>query len=226
MIGARCVAPDILAYLDRVFLAAASLLLLNNPTRSRHLPCFSLRPSQPSLFPSISFSQPFLSFFSASSLFGVMSSNDQDTKNTGAASSAPSNRGSSFRSARPLLSRNFNSIFGGSQSRSAVPPFAKESEDPLSTLGAPIARAPLLEGTHFAGWARRGRCNLGYSMIEILNDDAWDVWRVSQVTTGVNGTQRALVRIFQGAYQVPRLMRCDRAFLRCLRPQSLIADSG
>ena len=50
-------------------------------------------------------------------------------------------------------------------------------------------------------------------MLEVLNDDAWDVWRVSQVTSRLNGAQRALVRICHGAYQVPRPMR-DRAFVR------------
>ena len=51
-------------------------------------------------------------------------------------------------------------------------------------------------------------------MLEVLNDYAWDVWRVSKVTSGLNGAQRALVRICQGAYQVLRPMRCDRAFVR------------
>ena len=50
-------------------------------------------------------------------------------------------------------------------------------------------------------------------MLEVLNDDAWDIWRVSQVTSGLNGAQRALVRLCQGAYQVPRSARCDRAFV-------------
>ena len=51
-------------------------------------------------------------------------------------------------------------------------------------------------------------------MLEVLNDDAWDIWRVFQVTSGLNGAQRALVRLCQGAYQVPRSARCDRAFAR------------
>ena len=51
-------------------------------------------------------------------------------------------------------------------------------------------------------------------MLEVLNDDAWDVWRVSQVTSGLNGAQRALVRICQGAYQIPCPMRSDRAVVR------------
>ena len=148
--------------------------------------------------------------FSPSSFIIIPSSHD----NTGAASSAPSDRGSSSRSVRPTSSRNFSRLFGWSQSRFAVPPLAQESEDPLGTLGAPTARAPLLKGAHFAGWARRSRCNLSYSMLEVLNDDAWDVWRVSQVTSGMNGVQRALVRSCQGAYQVPRSARCDRAFVR------------
>ena len=148
--------------------------------------------------------------FSPSSSNIMPSSHDK----TGAASSAPSDRGSLSRSARPISSRNSSRLFGGSQSLSAVPPPAQESEDPLGTLGAPTARASLLEGGHFAGWARRSRCNLGYSMLEVLNDDAWDVWRISQVTSGLKGTQRALVRICQGAYQIPRRMRSDRAFVR------------
>ena len=115
--------------------------------------------------------------------------------NTGAASSAPSDRGSSSRSVRPTSSRNFSRLFGGSQSRSAVPPLAQDSEDPLGMLGAPTARAPLLEGAHFAGWARRSRCNLSYSMLEVLNDDAWDVWRVSQVTSGLKSCARFPFRV-------------------------------
>ena len=146
-------------------------------------------------------------------LAAMPSPTDQDN-NTGAASSAPADRGSSSRSARPLLSRNFNRIFGGSQSRSTVPLPAKECADPLGTLGAPTARASRLEGAHFAGWARRSRCNLSYSMLEVLGDDAWDFRRVSQVTSGLNGAQRALVRFFQGAYQIPHSVRCDRAFVR------------
>ena len=51
-------------------------------------------------------------------------------------------------------------------------------------------------------------------MLEVLNDDAWDIWRVSQVTSGLNGAQRALVRLCQGAYQVPRALLFDRAFVR------------
>ena len=138
--------------------------------------------------------------------------------NTGAASSAPSDRGSSSRSARPISSRNFSRLFGVSQSLSAVPPPAQESEDPLGRLGAPTARAPLLERAHFAGGAgaRYSRCNLSYSMLEVLNDDAWDVWRVSQVTSGLNGAQRALLRICQDASQIPRPMRSDRALVRDL----------
>ena len=84
----------------------------------------------------------------------------------------------------------------------------------MITLGAPTAPAPLLEGVHFAGWARHSLCNLSYIMLEVLNDDAWVVWRVSHVSSGLNGARRALVRICQGAYQVPRPMRCDRAFVR------------
>ena len=51
-------------------------------------------------------------------------------------------------------------------------------------------------------------------MLEVLNDDAWDVWRVSQVTSGLMGHSGVLVGICQGSYQVPRPMRCDRAFVR------------
>ena len=152
------------------------------------------------------------SFSPSSSNF--MPSPHDSHENTGAASSAPSDRGSSRRSVRLLSSRNFNHLFGGTQSRFAAPPPAQECEDPLGTLGAPTARAPLLEGAHFAGWARRSRCNLSYSMLEVLNDDAWDIWRVAQVTSGLKGAQRALVRVCQGAYQVPRSARWDRAFVR------------
>ena len=113
-------------------------------------------------------------------LLAAMPSPTDQGNNTGAASSAPADRGSSSRFARPLSSRNFNRIFGGSQSRSTVPLPAKECADPLGTLGAPTARATLLEGAHFAGWASRSRCNLSYSMLEVLNDDTLDVWRVSQ----------------------------------------------
>ena len=51
-------------------------------------------------------------------------------------------------------------------------------------------------------------------MLEVLNDDAWDIWRISKVTSGLNGAQRALVRICQGAYQIRPPMRSDRAFVR------------
>ena len=51
-------------------------------------------------------------------------------------------------------------------------------------------------------------------MLEVLNDDAWDVWRVSKVTSGLHGAQRAVVRVCQGSYQIPRSMRSDRAFVR------------
>ena len=51
-------------------------------------------------------------------------------------------------------------------------------------------------------------------MLGVLNDDAWDVCRVSHVTSGLNGAQRALVRICQGAYQIRRPMRSDLAFVR------------
>ena len=101
-----------------------------------------------------------------------MPSHHNSHHNTGAASSALSDRGSSRRSVRPLSSRNFNRIFGGSQSRSSAPPVVKEPKDPLGTLGAPTARAPLLESAHFAEWVRRSRCNLSYVMLEVLNDDA------------------------------------------------------
>ena len=117
------------------------------------------------------------SFSPSSSNFMPFPHNSHD--NTGAASSAPSDRGSSSRSVRPLSSRNLNRILGGSQSRSSAPPVVKEPEAPLGTLGALTARAPLLEGAHFAVWARRSRCNLRYVMLEVLNDDAWDVWHVS-----------------------------------------------
>ena len=63
-------------------------------------------------------------------------------------------------------------------------------------------------------------------MLEVLNDDAWDVWRVSQVTSGLNGAQRALVRICQGAYQIPRPMRSDRAFVKDPNAAGFIAAAS
>ena len=60
-------------------------------------------------------------------------------------------------------------------------------------------------------------------MLEVLNDDAWDFWRVSHVTSRLNGAQRALVRICQGAYQIPRPMRSDRAFGRETAAASFVA---
>ena len=51
-------------------------------------------------------------------------------------------------------------------------------------------------------------------MLEVLNDDAWDIWHVSQVTSGLNGAQCALLGLCQGSYQVPRSARCDHAFVR------------
>ena len=123
-------------------------LALNNSTRPRNLLRFSLNLPQLSL--SLSLSQPSRSLSSPSPFLAVMSFNDKDTNNEGAASSAPSDRGSSSRSARPLSSRNFNGLFGGAQSSSVAPPPIRESEDPLGTAGAPIARAPLLKGAHFA----------------------------------------------------------------------------
>ena len=63
-------------------------------------------------------------------------------------------------------------------------------------------------------------------MLEVLNDDAWDIWRVSQVTSGLNGAQRALVRLCQEAYQVPRSARCDRAFVRDPNAAGFIAAAS
>ena len=99
------------------------------------------------------------SSFSPSSSNVIPSPHDNHN-NTGAAPSVPSDRGSSSRSVRSLSSRNFSRLFGGAHSHSALPTPAQESEDPLGTLGAPIARAPLFEGAHFTGWAHRSRCNL------------------------------------------------------------------
>ena len=60
-------------------------------------------------------------------------------------------------------------------------------------------------------------------MLEVLNDDAWVIWSVPQVTSGLNGAQRALMRFCQGAYQVPRSARCDRAFVRDSKAAGLIS---
>ena len=51
-------------------------------------------------------------------------------------------------------------------------------------------------------------------MLEVLNDDVWEVWLVSQITSALNGAQRALVCSYRGLYQVPRQMRCECAFVR------------
>ena len=64
------------------------------------------------------------------------------------------------------------------------------------------------------------------SMLEVLNDDAWDVWRVSQVTSGLKGAQCALVRDCQGAYQIPRPMRSDRAFVKDPNAAGFIAAAS
>ena len=63
-------------------------------------------------------------------------------------------------------------------------------------------------------------------MLEVHNDDTWDVWRVSQVTSGLNGAQRALVRFCLGAYQIPRSGRCDRAFVRDPNAAGLIVAAS
>ena len=181
------------SYLDRGCFFAHELLSTILP-RSLYWPLLS------STFTYLSFvfpphSSPILSSFPSLSFSCAMPSTNDGDHDSGAASSAPMGQASSSRPARALSSRQFSRVFGGAHSRSTPPPSAQESEDPLGTLGAPTARAPLLEGAHFAGWARRSRCNLSYSMLEVLNDDVWDVWRVSQVTSGLNGAQRALVRI-------------------------------
>ena len=165
MIGARCGAPAILVYLDRGCFFAHQLLSTSLP-RAFYCSTALLRLHL--------FLVPLPSSFSPSSS-NVMPSPHDCHDNRDAASSAPSDRGSSSRSVRPLSSRNFSRLFVGSQSRSAVPPPAQESEDPLSTLGAPTARAPLFEGAQFAGWARRSRCNLRYSILEVVNDDVWGI---------------------------------------------------
>ena len=216
MTGARCRAPACLVYLDRDRIADAPPPL-NTPQHA-----FTFSPHSSYLLSSlhVSFLLPAISPLP---LLPFMPSPHESHQNTGAASSAPSDRGSSSRSVRPLSSRNFNRIFNRSQSRSAIEPPAQEYEDPLGTLGAPTARSPLLEGAHFAGWTLRSLCNLSYSMLEVLNDDAWDIWPVSQVTSGLNGAQPVLVRFCQGAYQVPRLARCDRAFMRDPKAAGFIA---
>ena len=63
-------------------------------------------------------------------------------------------------------------------------------------------------------------------MLEVLNEDAWDICRVFQVTSGLNSAQRALVRFCQGAYQVPRSARCDRAFGRDSNAAGFIAAAS
>ena len=103
-------------------------------------------PFSPSPIPRASSS----SFFSHSQLlfrpfsFDLMPSLNDGNHDSGAASSAPMSQASSSRPARALSSRQFSRVFGGAHSRSAPPPPAQESEDPLGTLGAPTARAPLL----------------------------------------------------------------------------------
>ena len=191
MIGARRGAPAILVYLDR------GRSFVHQPLST--LPSSSCYP--PPLSSAFAFTylscifpprSPILSSFPSRSPSYAMPATNDGNHDSGAASSAPMGQVSSKRPSRALSSRQFSRVFGGANSRSAPPPPAQESEDPFGTLGAPTARAPLLEGAHFAGWARRSRCNLSYSMLEVLNDDAWDVWRVSQVTSGLNGAQRAL----------------------------------
>ena len=157
MMGARCRAPAIPVYLDRVRIADASFSSSNCTTRSlarsTHLSLHSSSTSS-------SYSSTSLAFFHPSTS-PAMPPADNGNKNTGAGSSAPSGQGSSSRPAHPLSSRNFNRLFSGSKSRSAAPPPAQKSEDPLGTLGAPTACASLLKGAHIAEWACRSRCNLG-----------------------------------------------------------------
>ena len=224
MIGARCGAPAILVYLDRGCSFAHQLLSKILP-RPFYSPLLSSTFTYSSCVSPLH-SSPILSSFPNPSPSRAMPSANDGNSDTVVASSAPVVQGSSSRFARPLSSRQFSRVFGGAHSRSALPPPAQESEDPLGTLGAPTARAPLLEGAHFAGWARRSRCNLSYSMLEVLNDDAWDIWRVSQITSGLNGAQSALVRFYQGAYQVPCSARCDRAFVRDSNAAGFIAAAS
>ena len=224
MIGARRGAPAIPVYLDRGCSFAHQLLSTNLP-RSLYRPLLSSSFNYLScVLPSRS--SPILSSFTRLSSSSGMPSTNDGNRDSGAASSAPMGQASSSWPARALSSPQFSRVFGGAHSHSAPPPSAQESEDPLGTLGAPAARAPLLEGAHFAEWARRSRCNLSYSMLEVLNDDAWDIWRVSQVTSGLNGAPRALVRLCQGAYQVPRSARCDRAFVRDPNAAGFIAAAS
>ena len=191
MIAARCGAPAILVYLDRgcsfshQFLATILPRFFYSPLLSSTFNYFSCA--------SPLHSSPILSSFSNPSPSRAMPSANHGNNDTGAGSFAPVGQGSSSRPARPLSSRQFSRVFGGAHSRSALPPPAQESKDPLGTLGELTARAPLLEGTHFAGWARRSRCNLSYSMLEVLNDDSWDIWRVSQITSGLCGIYACLI---------------------------------
>ena len=224
MIGARRGAPAIPVYLDPGCSFAYQLL-------STILPRSVYRPLLSSPFTYLScvlppHSSPILSSFPSLSSSCAMPSTNDGNHDSGAASSAPIGQASSSRPTRALSSRQFSRVFGGAHSRSAPPPPAQESEDPFGTLGAPTARAPLLEGAHFAGRARRSRCNLSYSLLEVLNDDAWDIWRVSQVTSGLNGAQCALVRLCQGAYQVPRSSRYDCAFVRDPNAAGFIAAAS
>ena len=142
MMGACCRAPAIPVYLDRVRIADAGFSPSNCVTRSLARPTHL---SLPSSSTSSSYSSTSLAFFHPSTS-STMPPAENGNKHTGAGSSAPSGQGSSSRPAHPLSFRNFNRIFVGSQSRSAAPPPAQDSKDPLGTLGAPTARAPLLEG--------------------------------------------------------------------------------
>ena len=225
MIGARREAPAILVLFRPGLLALPSTPLNNPPTLPLlatalfHIHPPLVRLSSSFFFHSQLLSQPFF-------LSCAMPFTNDGNHDSGAASSAPMGQASTSQPVRAFSSRQFSRVFGEAHSRSAPPPPAQESEDPLGTLGAPTARAPLLEGAHFTGWARRSRCNLSYSMLEVLNDDAWDIWRVSQVTSGLNNAQRALVRLCQGAYQVPRSARCDRAFVRDPNAAGFIAAAS
>ena len=78
----------------------------------------------------------------------------------------------------------------------------------------------------FNGWARRSRCGLNFNLPQVLTDEAWEVVRTKQVTAGVNGAQRSLVRICQGAYLIPGALPCDCAFVEDQLAASFVAAAA
>ena len=89
-------------------------------------------------------------------------------------------------------------MFGG-QGAPALVAQAVVDRDPICTLEGPTAQDPCLEGDMFNCWARRSRCGMNFNLLEVLTDEVWEVWRTTQVTTGLTGAQCSLVRIYQGA---------------------------